>query len=117
MIVRRRKDGYLNTRFSHRPEPRFSDFEWGHELYAGHMLGGDRPSPHHRPTTSTPPCGWRITCAVFGDGGLDTGHPRWRRSRRAGRTLDEPGTTCVPFLAARGRGLLGEIGSVNSTSG
>ena len=33
-------DGYLNTRFGHRgPEHRYTDLEWGHELYCyGHMI-------------------------------------------------------------------------------
>ena len=33
-------DGYLNTRFGHRgPERRYTDLEWGHELYCyGHLI-------------------------------------------------------------------------------
>lgn len=75
-------DGYLNTCFGHRGQPaRYSDLEWGHELYCfGHLLqsavarqrtGGDdrwvevaRRAADH-------------VCDTFGPGGIERvgGHP------------------------------------------
>ena len=75
-------DGYINTTFG-RPgqAPRYSDMEWGHELYDyGHLL----QAAVARLRTSGPDALFEIAtkvadhiCATFGAGGLETvcGHP------------------------------------------
>ena len=112
-------DGYLNTRFGHEgQEPRYSDFEWGHELYcAGHMLQAAIARLRTTGPDDFTAAAVRVAdhlCEVFGDGGLDAvcGHPEVETALvELGRTLDEPRYTALAarFLALRGRGLLGEI--------
>lgn len=70
------EDGYLNTRFGHPGlEPRYSDFEWGHELYCfGHLIqaavarlrtfGEDRLTAVARRVADH-------VCETFGPDGLD----------------------------------------------
>ena len=112
-------DGYLNTRFGHEgQEPRYSDFEWGHELYcAGHMLQAAIARLRTTGPDDFTAAAVRVAdhlCEVFGDGGLDAvcGHHEVETALvELGRTLDEPRYTALAarFLALRGRGLLGEI--------
>jgi DUF1680 family protein len=112
-------DGYLNTRFGHTgQEPRYSDFEWGHELYcAGHMFQAAIARLRTTGPDDFTAAAVRVAdhlCEVFGDGGLDAvcGHPEVETALvELGRTLDEPRYTALAsrFLALRGRGLLGEI--------
>ncbi len=75
-------DGYLNTNFG-RPgqAPRYSDLEWGHELYcAGHLIQAAvaRARTHGDDVLVQVAC--RLAdhvCEVFGEGGLESvcGHP------------------------------------------
>ncbi len=113
-------DGYLNTVFG-RPgqKPRYSDLEWGHELYNfGHLLqaavargrttGTDRFVEIARAAADH-------VCTQFGPGGIERvgGHPeiemglvelaRWTGEQRY---LDQ----AALFIDRRGRGTLGEIG-------
>lgn len=77
-------DGYLNTCFG-RPgqPPRWSDLEWGHELYCiGHLLQAAIARGRTRPDASDGLVEIAVraadlVCEVFGDGGLDSicGHP------------------------------------------
>ena len=113
-------DGYLNTVFG-RPgqRPRYSDLEWGHELYIyGHLLqaavarqrssGGDEFVEIARRVADH-------VCATFGDGGIERvcGHPEVElglvelaRTTGEQRYLDQ----AALFIERRGRGTLGEIG-------
>ena len=113
-------DGYLNTVFG-RPgqKPRYSDLEWGHELYNfGHLLqaavargrttGTDRFVEIARAAADH-------VCSQFGPGGIERvgGHPeiemglvelaRWTGEQRY---LDQ----AALFIDRRGHGTLGEIG-------
>jgi hypothetical protein len=113
-------DGYLNTVFG-RPgqEPRYSNLEWGHELYNfGHLLqagvarsrttGDDRFVKIARRAADH-------VCATFGSGGIERvgGHPEiemglveMARVTGEQRYLDQ----AALFVERRGRGTLGEIG-------
>ncbi len=113
-------DGYLNTVFG-RPgqPPRYSDLEWGHELYNdGHLFqaavarqrssGGDEFVEIARRVADH-------VCATFGDGGIERvcGHPEVElglvelaRTTGEQRYLDQ----AALFVERRGRGTLGEIG-------
>jgi uncharacterized protein len=113
-------DGYLNTVFG-RPgqRPRYSDLEWGHELYIyGHLLqaavarqrssGGDEFVEIARRVADH-------VCSTFGDGGIERvcGHPEVElglvelaRTTGEQRYLDQ----AALFIERRGRGTLGEIG-------
>lgn len=112
-------DGYLNTRFGHEgQEPRYSDFEWGHELYcAGHMFQAAVARLRTTGPDDFTAAAVRVAdhlCEVFGEGGREAvgGHPEVETALvELGRTLEEPRYTALAtrFLALRGRGLLGEI--------
>ncbi|AXK46745.1 glycoside hydrolase family 127 protein [Brachybacterium saurashtrense] len=112
-------DGYLNTRFGHDgQEPRYSDFEWGHELYcAGHMFQTAVARLRTTGPDAFTAAAVRVAdhlCEVFGEGGRDAvgGHPEVETALvELGRTLEEPRYTALAtrFLELRGRGLLGEI--------
>jgi uncharacterized protein len=112
-------DGYLNTVFG-RPgqPPRYSDLEWGHELYNdGHLF----QAAVARARTSGPDdfvaVARRVAdhvCDTFADGGIERvcGHPEVEvglveLARLTGeqRYLDQASR----FLERRGRGTLGEI--------
>jgi len=77
-------DGYLNTKFG-RPgqEPRWSDLEWGHELYCiGHLLQAAVARARTRPDADDGLLGVARraadnVCATFGPDGIDgvCGHP------------------------------------------
>jgi len=112
-------DGYLNTRFGHAgQEPRYSNFEWGHELYcAGHMFQAAVARLRTTGPDDFTAAAVRVAdhlCEVFGDNGLEAvgGHPEVETALvELGRTLDEPRYIQLAerFLHLRGRGLLGEI--------
>ena len=76
------EDGYLNTNFG-RPgqAPRYSDLEWGHELYCyGHLLQAAVARGRTTGEDELVAIARRAAdhvCDVFGEGGLDTvdGHP------------------------------------------
>ena len=113
-------DGYLNTVFG-RPgqEPRYSNLEWGHELYNfGHLFqagvarsrttGDDRFVEIARSAADH-------VCSTFGPGGIERvgGHPEvemglveMARVTGEQRYLDQ----AALFVERRGRGTLGEIG-------
>ncbi len=77
-------DGYLNTNFG-RPDqrPRWSDLEWGHELYcAGHLFQAAVARERTRPGADDGLLGIArrvadLVCDVFADGGIESvcGHP------------------------------------------
>ena len=113
-------DGYLNTVFGRAGQPpRYSDLEWGHELYNdGHLFqaavarqrssGGDEFVEIARRVADH-------VCATFGDGGIERvcGHPEVElglvelaRTTGEQRYLDQ----AALFIERRGRGTLGEIG-------
>lgn len=112
-------DGYLNTRFGHDgQEPRYSDFEWGHELYcAGHMFQAAVARLRTTGSDEFTAAAVKVVdhlCEVFGEGGRDAvgGHPEVETALvELGRMLDEPRYIRLAerFLELRGRGLLGEI--------
>jgi DUF1680 family protein len=69
-------DGYLNTMFGHPGQrPRYSDLEWGHELYCyGHLLqAGTARLRCHGEDAFTRLCRRAAdhVCAVFGPGGVE----------------------------------------------
>lgn len=112
-------DGYLNTMFG-RPgqQPRYSDFEWGHELYCfGHLIqaGVARARTHgHDAFVDIALRAADHVCDVFGPGGKEMvcGHPEIETAlaelgRHTGerRYLDQARL----FLERRGHGLLAEI--------
>ena len=77
-------DGYLNTQFGHEGQkPRYSDMEWGHELYCyGHLIqaGVARLRTGHDASDPLVALALRVadhTCTVFGENGLHRidGHP------------------------------------------
>ena len=113
------EDGYLNTRFGHEGEaPRYSDLEWGHELYCyGHLIqaGVARLRTGHDDTLSrTALKAADHVCRVFGEDGIQSvcGHPEIEMAlvelyRVTGerRYLDQARL----FVDRRGLGTLGPI--------
>ena len=112
-------DGYLNTVFG-RPgqPPRYSDLEWGHELYNdGHLLQAAvaRAADGGAPTSSsTSPGGSPTTCArrsptvassVGGHPEIELGLVELARVTGEQRYLDQ----AALFIERRGTGTLGEI--------
>ena len=115
-------DGYLNTVFGRDgQEPRYSNLEWGHELYNfGHLL---QAGVAHGRTIGTAGAGGAVdvarrvadhVCATFGPGGIERvgGHPEIEMglvelTRLTGdvRYLDQ----AALLIDRRGRGTLGEI--------
>ncbi|MGO4753747.1 beta-L-arabinofuranosidase domain-containing protein, partial [Streptomyces sp. 2MCAF27] len=75
-------DGYLNTAFG-RPgqQPRYSDLEWGHELYCyGHLIQAGVAQARARGEGELTKIARRAAdhvCATFGPGGIEgvCGHP------------------------------------------
>lgn len=112
-------DGYLNTMFG-RPgqEARYSDFEWGHELYCfGHLIqAGVARLRTHGPDDFTEIVirAADHVCDVFGPRGLEKlgGHPEIETAiAELGRHTGNPRylEQARLFLERRGHGLLGEI--------
>jgi DUF1680 family protein len=112
-------DGYLNTVFG-RPgqEPRYSNLEWGHELYNfGHLLQAGVARARTRGADEFVAIARRVAdhvCAAFGRGAIERvdGHPEIEMglvelARLTGeqRYLDQ----AALFIDRRGTGTLGEI--------
>lgn len=115
-------DGYLNTHFG-RPgqQPRYSDLEWGHELYCyGHLIQAGVARIRTRGEGELAEIALRAAdhvCATFGPGGIEgvCGHPEIEtalvelaRATGEQRYLDQ----AALFVDRRGQGTLadGEFG-------
>jgi DUF1680 family protein len=112
-------DGYLNTVFGRRGQrPRYSDLEWGHELYNdGHLLQAGVARARTTGPDELVEIARRVAdhvCATFGAGGIERvcGHPEielglTELARLTGeeKYLDQ----AAVFVDRRGRGTLGEI--------
>ncbi|MFF0160715.1 glycoside hydrolase family 127 protein [Streptomyces sp. NPDC005263] len=75
-------DGYLNTAYGHPgQQPRYSDLEWGHELYCqGHLIQAGVAQTRARGEGELAKIARRAAdhvCATFGRGGIEgvCGHP------------------------------------------
>lgn len=114
-------DGYLNTRFG-RPgqEPRWSNLEWGHELYClGHLFQAAVARERTRPgaddgIVEVARRAADLVCEVFGEGGDDRicGHAEVEVGlAELGRALGEPRYTeqARRFIERHGRGSLADI--------
>ncbi|SER10350.1 hypothetical protein SAMN04487983_101168 [Streptomyces sp. yr375] len=112
-------DGYLNTAFG-RPgqQPRYSDLEWGHELYCyGHLIQAGVAQTRARGEGELAKIARRAAdhvCAAFGPGGIERvcGHPEIEtalvelaRATGEQRYLDQARL----FVDRRGHGTLAEI--------
>jgi DUF1680 family protein len=112
-------DGYLNTRFG-RPgqEPRYSDLQWGHELYCyGHLLQASVARGRTVGDDALVKIARRAAdhvCEVFGEGGIESvcGHPEvemalieFGRYTGESRYIDQARL----FINRRGNGVLGDI--------
>lgn len=113
-------DGYLNTNFGREgQEPRYSDFEWGHELYDyGHLFQAVVARGRVAgPDDQLVQVGRAVADHLvreFGEGGRKAicGHPGVEVGLiELGRFLDEPGYVELGrrFLEWRGHGLLGPV--------
>lgn len=112
-------DGYLNTAFGHPGRPaRYSDMEWGHELYcAGHLIqaGVARLRTGFDSQDPLVALSLRVAdhvCAAFGEGNRIGGHPEIEvalvelyRATGSGRYLDQ----AKAFVDRRGYGTLADI--------
>ncbi|MDX3118221.1 glycoside hydrolase family 127 protein [Streptomyces scabiei] len=111
-------DGYLNTAFG-RPgqQPRYSDLEWGHELYCyGHLIQAGVARTRARGEGELAKIALRAAdhvCAAFGPGGIERvcGHPEIEtalvelaRTTGEQRYLDQ----AALFVARRGHRTLAE---------
>ena len=114
-------DGYLNTQFG-RPgqRARYSDLEWGHELYCfGHLFQAAVARLRTRPdaTDGLIDVARRAAdhvCATFGAGGLQRvcGHPEIEPAlAELGRATGDPRYVeqAALFVARRGTGTLADI--------
>ncbi|MFE9673915.1 glycoside hydrolase family 127 protein [Streptomyces sp. NPDC006259] len=117
-------DGYLNTAFGHPgQQPRYSDLEWGHELYChGHLIQAGVARSRTRGEDELTKIARRAAdhvCATFGRGGVEgvCGHPgietalvELARLTGEQRYLDQ----AALFVDRRGHGTLadGEFGRV-----
>jgi DUF1680 family protein len=112
-------DGYLNTHFG-RPgqAPRYSDLQWGHELYCyGHLLQAAVARGRTAGEDTLVQIARRAAdhlCEVFGPGGIESvcGHPEVEMAlvefgRYTGETryIDQARL----FIDRRGHGVLGDI--------
>jgi DUF1680 family protein len=111
-------DGYLNTRFG-RPgqPPRWSDLEWGHELYClGHLFQAAVARARTRPQAGDGlldvACkAADLVCEVFADGGI-CGHPEIEPALvELARVTGEHRylAQAALFVERRGRGTLPDI--------
>ena len=112
-------DGYLNTNFG-RPgqEPRYSDLEWGHELYCfGHLFQAAVArlrTGHHDLLVDVARSAADHVCATFGPGGLQgvCGHPEIELGlAELGRATGEHRylAQAALFVDRRGRHTLADI--------
>ncbi|RNE64201.1 glycoside hydrolase family 127 protein [Cryobacterium tepidiphilum] len=112
-------DGYLNTKFG-RPgqEPRYTDLQWGHELYCyGHLLQAAIARGRTKGDDLLVETARRAAdhvCDVFGPGGIESvdGHPEietalveFARYTGEQRYLEQARL----FVERRGHGVLGDI--------
>jgi len=112
-------DGYLHTSFGRAwQRPRWSDLEWGHELYSmGHLLQAVVAAERTGASPRLVEVGRRLAehlWTVFGPEGRVAicGHPEVEVAlAELGRALDEPRWIELArlFVDRRGRGLLGQI--------
>jgi uncharacterized protein len=119
-IVRAQEpDGYLNTNFG-RPgqAPRYSDLEWGHELYCyGHLFQAAVARSRTHGEDDLVRAARRAAdhvCDVFGPGGIESvcGHPEIEPALvELARELDEPRYLAQArlFVDRRGHGTLADI--------
>lgn len=112
-------DGYLNTHFGRSGQaPRYSDLEWGHELYCyGHLIQAGVAQTRARGEGELAKIARRAAdhvCATFGPGGIERvcGHPvietalvELARVTGEQRYLDQ----AKLFVDRRGRGTLADI--------
>jgi DUF1680 family protein len=112
-------DGYLNTHFGGPGQrPRYSDLQWGHELYSyGHLIQAGvarMRTGHHDTLTTVALRAADHLCQAFGPGGIENvcGHPEIETAlvelyRTTGEQtyLDQARL----FVDRRGHGRLGEI--------
>lgn len=119
VIAAQREDGYLSTVFGGPGQPaRWSDLEWGHELYcAGHLMQAAVARLRTHGEDELVRAARRfadLICDTFGSGGIERvcGHPEVELGLlELGRATGEPRYTEMArvFLARRGTGTLGEI--------
>lgn len=114
-------DGYLNTRFGREgQQPRWSDLEWGHELYClGHLFQAAVARERTRPGADDGLLGVAIAaadlvCDVFGPDGIPAfcGHPEIETAlvELARVTGDDRyRAQAALFVNRRGRGTLHDI--------
>ncbi|MBG6237861.1 DUF1680 family protein [Mycetocola sp. CAN_C7] len=112
-------DGYLNTRFGRDgQQPRYSDLQWGHELYCyGHLLQAAVARGRTTGDDEFVQLARRAAdhvCDVFGVGGIESvcGHPEvemalieFGRYTGESRYIDQARL----FIDRRGHGVLGDI--------
>lgn len=114
-------DGYVNTMFG-RPgqAQRWSDLEWGHELYClGHLFQAAVARHRTRPDADDGLIGVArraadLVCRTFGEGGIERvcGHAEIEAGlAELGRALGEPGyiDQAALFVERRGHGTLADI--------
>ncbi|MGC4154081.1 MAG: glycoside hydrolase family 127 protein [Propionicimonas sp.] len=114
-----RADGYLNTHFDGPGQPaRYTDFEWGHELYCyGHLFQAAVARLRSGRRGTLVEVALRAAdhvCRTFGDEGVEAicGHPEIEVAlAELYRAVGEPAylEQARRFVERRGRGLLGEI--------
>ncbi|PKQ26814.1 MAG: hypothetical protein CVT64_03770 [Actinobacteria bacterium HGW-Actinobacteria-4] len=120
VMAAQEQDGYLNTAFGREGQPaRYSDLEWGHELYCyGHLLQAavavGRALGTDHPFMRTAVRVADHICTEFGMGAREgiCGHPEVELGLvEFGRLLAEPRYVqqALAFLDRRGLGTLGEI--------
>ncbi len=119
VVKAQQSDGYLNTRFGGPGQAaRFSDLQWGHELYcAGHLIQAAVARARTAGEDDLVRTARRLAdlvCDTFGPGGIESvcGHPEiemalveFARATGEDRYRQMAGL----FLERRGRGVLGEI--------
>lgn len=114
-------DGYLNTNFGRRGQgARWSDLEWGHELYClGHLFQAAVARERTRPGADDGLLGVAtraadLVCSVFGESGIQSvcGHAEVEVGlAELGRLTGEPRylAQAALFLDRRGHGTLADI--------
>jgi hypothetical protein len=119
VVAAQQEDGYLNTRFGGPGQPaRYSDLEWGHELYcAGHLMQAAVARLRTAGEDDLVRAARRLAdhvCEVFGPGGMESvcGHPEievglTELARATGE--DRYAAMAGLFLERRGTGTLAEI--------